>query len=76
MVAQLLYVSSAWLGFFKADEKSRLPFVVKKAQWYVYLRMIFKILDVLRKELNDNLFYSFRYNSYHFFTGSYCNPMT
>ena len=62
VVAQLLYARS---GFLKADEKSRLQSVVKKAQRYGYLPTTFKTLDELRQELDDNLFHSSRYNPHH-----------
>jgi len=58
VVAQLLYASPAWWGFLKADEKSRLHSVVKKAQRYGYLPTTFKTLDELRQELDDNPFHS------------------
>jgi len=64
LVAQLLYASPAWWGFVKADEKSHLQSVVKKAQWYGYLPTPFKTLDELRQELDENLFHSSRYNPY------------
>jgi len=65
VVAQLLYTSPAWWGFLKADEKSHLQSVVKKAQRYGYLPTTFKTLDELRQELDDNLFHSSRYNPHH-----------
>ena len=65
MVAQLLYASPAWWEFLKADEKSRLQSVVKKAQRYGYLPTAFKTLDELRQELDENLIHSSRYNSHH-----------
>jgi len=49
VVAQLLYASPAWWGFLKADEKSHLQSVVKKAQRYGYLPTTFKTLDELRQ---------------------------
>jgi len=48
VVAQLLYASPAWWGFLKADEKSRLQSVVRRARRYGYLPTSFKTLDELR----------------------------
>ena len=65
VVAQLLYASPAWWGFLKADEKSSLQSVVKKAQRCGYLPTPFETLDELRQELDKNLFRSSRYNPHH-----------
>ena len=77
LVAQLLYASPAWRGFLKADEKSHLQSVVKKAQRYGCLPTPLKTLDELRQELDENLFHSSRYNPHHvLYTGSYRHPNT
>jgi len=62
VVARLLHRSPVWWGFLKADEKSRLQAVVKKAQRYGYLSTPFKTLDELRPGLDETLFHSSRYN--------------
>ena len=65
MVAQLLYASPAWWGFLKADEQNRLQSVVRKAQRSGFLPNSQKTLDELRKELDETLFHSIRFNPHH-----------
>ena len=67
VVAQLLYASPAWWGFIKADEKSRLQAVVKKAQRYGYLPTPFKTSDEWKQRLDEMLFHSSQYNPHHVF---------
>jgi len=61
VVAQLLYASPAWWGFLKADEKSRLQSVVKKAQRYGYLPTTFKTLDELRLQASPKRAYNLKH---------------
>ena len=57
LVSQLLYASPAWWGYFKADERNRLQAVIKKAIRYGYLPRSFSILDELREDSDEKLFF-------------------
>ena len=65
LVSQLLYASPAWWGYLKADEKSRLQSIIKKAIRYGFIPCSFRSLDDLREESDEKLFFSARHNPNH-----------
>ena len=57
LVAQLLYASSAWSGFVKLEEKTKLQLILNRASRYgFFLPSYFGTIDELFESSDDTLF--------------------
>jgi len=57
-VAQLIYASSSWSGFVKAEERAKLQSILNKASRYGFLPGYFRTIDQLFESSDDTLFNS------------------
>jgi len=76
LVLQLLYASTAWWGYLKADERNRLQPITVKAIRYGYVPRSFSTLDELREDSDDKLFFSARHNPNHVLRRLLSQPKT
>lgn len=58
LVAQLIYASSSWSGFVKAEERAKLQSILNKASRYGFLPGYFRTIDQLFESSDDTLFNS------------------